>query len=124
MPRTVLVVEDEPDNRLLIGMILRGEGYEVVEAEDGAIGIEKARQIQPDLVLLDVMMPGLNGFEVHERFKADPALQHIPVVMLTALAQQSEVERAVTLGVQGYVTKPFEPEELLSAVATHISGNG
>jgi len=120
MPRTVLVVEDEPDNRLLIRMILQGDGYEVLEAEDGAAGIAMMRAHMPDLVLLDVMMPGLNGFEVHERVSADPELRAIPVVMLTALAQQTDVERAVARGVQGYVTKPFEPDELLKAVQDHI----
>ena len=120
MPATVLVVEDEPDNRLLIGMVLRGEGYEVVEAEDGVVGLARAREIHPDLVLLDVMMPGLNGFEVHERLQADPELRRIPVVMLTALAQRTEVERAVRHGVQGYVTKPFEPADLLAAVSAHV----
>jgi len=114
MPHRVLVVEDEPENRLFIGLMLRTEGYDVLEAEDGQCALELlARESPPELILLDVMMPGLNGWQVFQRLRADPRWAGIPVVMLTALAQRSDVERAVELGVDGYLTKPFEPADLI-----------
>lgn len=117
MGHRVLVVEDEPENRLFIGLMLRTEGYEVLEAEDGPSALDLlAREEHPELILLDVMMPGLNGWQVFERLRADPRWTQIPVVMLTALAQRSDVERAVELGVDGYLTKPFEPADLIHTI--------
>jgi CheY-like chemotaxis protein len=116
MARRVLVVEDEPENRLLLGMVLTAEGYEVVETEDGPSALRALAQQLPDVILLDVMMPGMNGYAVFERLREDPRTKPIPVIMLTALAQRADVERAVELGVEGYVTKPFEPSELLHAI--------
>lgn len=114
MSHRVLVVEDEPENRLFIGLMLRTEGYDVMEAEDGQCALELlARELPPELILLDVMMPGLNGWQVFQRLRQDPRWAQIPVVMLTALAQRSDVERAVELGVDGYLTKPFEPADLI-----------
>ena len=116
MAQRVLVVEDEPENRLLLGVILSSEGYEVVEAEDGPAALAAARNDPPALVLLDVMMPGMNGYAVLEALRADPLTRSIPVIMLTALAQRGDVEQAIRMGVAGYVTKPFEPAELLQAM--------
>jgi putative two-component system response regulator len=117
MGHRVLVVEDEPENRLFIGLMLRTEGYDVLEAEDGpaALGL-LGEEALPELILLDVMMPGLNGWQVFERLRQDPRWARIPVVMLTALAQRSDVERAVELGVDGYLTKPFEPADLIHTI--------
>ncbi len=113
----ILVVEDEPENRLFIGLMLRTEGYDVLEAEDGPSAFSAlARGVAPDLILLDVMMPGLNGWMVFERLRTEPRWEGIPVVMLTALAQRSDVERAVQLGVDGYLTKPFEPADLIHTI--------
>jgi CheY-like chemotaxis protein len=117
MGRRVLVVEDEPENRLFIGMMLRNEGYDVSEAEDGPSAFEMlSNGTSPELILLDVMMPGLNGWQVFERLRQDARWAQIPVVMLTALAQRADVERAVQLGVDGYLTKPFEPTDLLHTI--------
>ncbi len=117
MKRRVLVVEDEPENRLFIGLMLRTEGYEVDEAEDGPAAFDHLLAGPlPDLILLDVMMPGLNGWQVFERLRSEQAWGRIPVVMLTALAQRTDVERAVSLGVDGYLTKPFEPADLLHTI--------
>ncbi len=125
MNRRVLVVEDEPENRLFIGLMLRTEGYEVVEAEDGPAAFEAlASQARPDLILLDVMMPGLNGWQVFERIRDNPSWDAIPVVMLTALAQRADVERAVSLGVDGYLTKPFEPADLVHKIEDTLSRHG
>ncbi len=113
MQRRILLVEDEPENRLLLRIILNTEGYVVREAEDGPQAFQALAEEKPDLILLDVMMPGMNGWAVYERLKADVETRAIPVIMLTALAQRTDVERAVNLGVEGYVTKPFEPADLL-----------
>jgi putative two-component system response regulator len=121
----ILVVEDEPENRLFIGLMLRTEGYEVVEAEDGPTALKALEQPPlPDLILLDVMMPGLNGWQVFERIRADHRWDRVPVVMLTALAQRSDVERAVELGVDGYLTKPFEPADLIHTIEETMSRRG
>jgi CheY-like chemotaxis protein len=117
MAHRVMVVEDEPENRLFIGLLLRTEGYDVVEAEDGPAAFEVLqRGPLPQLILLDVMMPGLNGWQVFEKLRQDSRWADIPVVMLTALAQRTDVERAVRLGVDGYLTKPFEPADLLHTI--------
>lgn len=117
MASRVLVVEDEPENRLFIGLMLRTEGFDVSEAEDGPTALEMlSAGAAPDLILLDVMMPGLNGWQVFERLRERPDWKRIPVVMLTALAQRSDVERAVSLGVDGYLTKPFEPADLIHTI--------
>jgi CheY-like chemotaxis protein len=127
MAHRLLVVEDEPENRLFIGLLLRTEGFEVREAEDGPAALAMLeREELPELILLDVMMPGLNGWQVYERLRSHPRWQNIPVVMLTALAQRADVERAVELGVDGYVTKPFEPADLLHTIekALHSDDTG
>jgi CheY-like chemotaxis protein len=112
----ILVVEDEPENRLLIGMILSAEGYQVIPAVDGADALARMASEPPDLILLDLMMPQMNGFEVLERLRAHPATAPVPVIVLTALAQERDIERAVASGAQGYVIKPFEPDELLNRI--------
>lgn len=117
MPSRVLVVEDEPENRLFIGLMLRTEGFDVAEAEDGPTALQMLGEgAEPDLILLDVMMPGLNGWEVFQRLRQNRDWASIPVVMLTALAQRADVERAVSLGVDGYLTKPFEPADLIHTI--------
>jgi CheY-like chemotaxis protein len=112
----ILVVEDEPENRLLIGIVLSTEGYQVIPAVDGADALERMAQEPPDLILLDLMMPQMSGVEVLERLRADPATASIPVIVLTALAQERDIEHAVSRGAQGYVIKPFEPDELLKRI--------
>jgi len=122
MPCRVLVVEDEPENRLFIGLMLRTEGYDVLEAEDGPSALEfLEKERAPDIILLDVMMPGMNGWMVFERLRREERWAKIPVIMLTALAQSADVERAVKLGVDGYLTKPFEPFDLTDAIRDTLS---
>src|SRR5438067_384955 len=122
--RRILVVEDEPENRLLLGVVLTAEGYDVVEVEDGPAALEAAARDRPDIILLDVMMPGMNGYAVLERLREDADLREIPVIMLTALAQRGNLERAVEMGAAGYVTKPFEPAELLQAMEKALQKRG
>lgn len=116
----ILVVEDEPENQLAIQVILTVEGFEVVSVEDGRLALQTAKEQRPDLILLDVMMPEINGFEVLAQLRQDEATKSIPVIMLTALAQRSDVAKAVEAGVDGYVAKPFEPDDLIERIRKAI----
>ena len=108
----ILVVEDERRIRELLVDILLDEGYDVIEAEDGREGLEKACSEHPDIVLLDVMMPVMDGFQVLEKLKDDPAAQSIAVIMVTAKGQETDVVKAKELGAIAYICKPWEPDEI------------
>jgi two-component system, OmpR family, alkaline phosphatase synthesis response regulator PhoP len=112
----VLVIDDEPPIRLLCRVNLEAEGMNVVEAPDGPSGIELARTEKPDAILLDVMMPGLDGWTVAERLLEDDATRQIPVVFLTARADVRDRVRGIDLGGLDYITKPFNPVELATLV--------
>jgi CheY-like chemotaxis protein len=105
----VLVVDDEPDVLLLCRVNLEFEGYEVVEAADGHQALQRIRESAPDVVLLDVMMPDMDGWQVLGAIKDDPALKDIPVVMLTAKVQDQDQLRGWSQGAADYITKPFSP---------------
>ena len=115
-PTTVLVIDDEAPIRLLCRVNLEAEGMSVFEAGDGRAGIEAARSDGPDLILLDVMMPGLDGWEVAEELLHDDATRTIPIVFLTARADLRDRARGMDLGGVDYITKPFNPLELASLV--------
>ena len=112
----VLVIDDEAPIRLLCRVNLEAEGMQVLEAADGPSGLEKARAEGPDVVLLDVMMPGLDGWRVAEELLDDPRTQAIPIVFLTARAELRDRARGIDLGGIDYVTKPFNPVELAPLV--------
>ncbi len=115
--KRVLIVEDQPDIRELIRMTLEMEELEIHEASNGPDGLEKAISLQPQLVLLDVMMPGgMDGFTVCERIRADPKLKRTKVVLLTARAQVEDRQRGMRAGADEYLVKPFSPRQLLSVV--------
>lgn len=116
MPKRILVVDDEPHIVRLVQVNLQREGYEVLTAYDGVDALEKVAGEKPDMVVLDVMMPRMNGFEVLKKLKADDATRDIPVIMLTAKAQDADVFRGWQSGVDSYLTKPFNPMELLTFV--------
>lgn len=111
--RTCLVVDDEPTIRELISLNLEAEGLTVVAADNGDEGERIARSILPDVVILDVMMPGRDGYDVLESLKATEATRHIPVILLTAKASDEEIWRGWTSGANYYVTKPFNIDELI-----------
>lgn len=121
MAHTILSIEDQPDIRRLIRMTLEFKGYEVVEAGDGMQGLELARQSPPDLILLDVMMPGIDGHEVARRLQADARTRDVPVVMISALGQTAEVEAGLMSGALHYLVKPFSPWELLDLAARLVA---
>ena len=116
MATRVLVIDDEAPIRLLCRVNLQAAGMEVVEAPDGSAGLELARNGQPDVILLDVMMPGLDGWKVAEELLDDPLTDEIPIVFLTARAELRDRARGIDLGGVEYVTKPFNPLELAPLV--------
>lgn len=116
MSARILVVDDIETNRRLLEARLSAEYFDVVEAEDGPGAIEAARTHEPDLILLDIMMPGLDGFEVCRRLKADPALRHIPVVMVTALDQREHRIKGLEAGADEFLTKPVDDVALFARV--------
>ena len=116
MPKKILAVDDERHIVRLVEVNLQRAGYEVVTAFDGKEALEKVKSETPDLVVLDVMMPYMDGFEVLRNLKADPTTAEIPVIMLTAKAQDADVFRGWQSGVDCYLTKPFNPMELLTFV--------
>ena len=120
--QTVLVVDDEPDVLLLCRVNLEFEGYEVVTASDGVTGLEMCREVRPDVVLLDVMMPRMDGWQTLEAIKADDMLSHIPVVMLTAKVQDEDQIHGWSAGAAEYITKPFSPLSLTKVIAD-VSAN-
>jgi DNA-binding response OmpR family regulator len=112
----VLVIDDEAPMRLLCRVNLEAEGMEVLEAPDGQTGLECAREARPDVVLLDVMMPGLDGWRVAERLLEDDRTSEIPIIFLTARAEVRDRARGLDIGGVAYVTKPFDPLELAPLV--------
>lgn len=116
MPRKILTVDDEKHIVRLIQVNLERQGYEVVTANDGREALEKVDSERPDLVILDVMMPYMDGFEVLQNMKRNPSTRDIPVIMLTAKAQDADVFKGWQSGVDCYLTKPFNPMELISFV--------
>lgn len=116
----VLVVDDVPDNIALLGDALEEAGYTVLVATGGEAALQLAARAQPDIVLLDAVMPGLDGFEVARRLKADEATAAIPIVFMTGLTETEHVVAAFAAGGTDYVTKPIKPREVLARVATHL----
>jgi DNA-binding response OmpR family regulator len=112
----VLVVDDDPVILELLRINFEIEGYEVLPAADGEQGLARARDEAPDVVLCDIMMPRLDGIELLTRLRGDPRTAHLPVVLLSAKAQKVEVDRGLSMGAADYVTKPFDPLELLDRV--------
>lgn len=112
----VMVVEDDPDIALLIAHKLRSAGHEVAVVGDGAAAIVAIRSSHPDLIILDWMLPGLNGIEIATAVRADDDLQGTPILMLTAKAQDADVERGFAAGADDYLQKPFSPRELVARV--------
>ncbi len=114
-PRVVLI-EDEPHIVLALEFLLQEAGYETASAADGDEGLALVRRLHPDVVLLDIMLPRRNGYDVCRAIKTDPALQSIPIVMLSAKGQEVEVRKGLELGAVSYVTKPFGNAEILDAI--------
>jgi two-component system phosphate regulon response regulator PhoB len=120
--RTLLVADDEDGVRALVRMTLEGESLEILEAADGEQAVTMAREYHPDVVLLDVMMPGRSGFDVCRDLKADPSTAGITIILLTARAQNADREEGQAAGADDYFTKPFSPIALLRKVDDVLGG--
>ena len=114
--KRVLVVEDTEDNRRIIRDLLTSAGYETIEAVTGEEGVAMAAEHRPDLILMDVQLPVLDGYEATRRIKANPALRHIPVISVTSYALSGDEEKTRAAGCDAYVAKPFSPRLLLAKV--------
>lgn len=119
-PQRILIIEDEDFFLSLIVEILGDYGFDLMTAKNGEEGLVRAREGQPDLILLDILMPKMDGFAVCARLKSDPATRNIPIVFLTSLTDTEQKLRAFQLGGVDYITKPFEPREVLARVILHL----
>ena len=121
-PKKLLVADDEPNIVISLEYLMKREGYDVLVATDGNQALEAIQREQPALVLLDVMMPGKTGFEVCQAVRADPALDGVRILMLTAKGRDTDISKGLALGANAYMTKPFSTRELVQKVAEMLGG--
>jgi two-component system cell cycle response regulator DivK len=121
MSKRVLVVEDQEDNRRILRDLLTSGGFELLEAATGEEGVVLAEAHRPDLILMDVQMPVLDGYEATRRIKANATLRHIPIIVVTSYALSGEDAKARAAGADGYVAKPFSPRELLAMIRQFLA---
>ena len=121
MTEKILIIDDDIDTLKLVGLMLERQGYQIAVASNGTIGLSKAASEQPDLILLDVMMPDMDGYQVTERLRSDPSLSHIPIVMFTAKTMVDDKVKGFESGVDDYLTKPTHPAELTAHVKAVLS---
>lgn len=120
MSKRILVVEDQVDNRRIVRDLLTKYGYEIVEALTGEEGVAAAESQHPDLILMDIQLPGLDGYEATRRIRANPALQHIPIIAVTSYALSGDDVKAFAAGCNAYIAKPFSPRALLAKVREYL----
>ena len=120
MSKRILVIEDHEDNRRILRDLLTSAGYEPIEAVTGEEGVALAETHHPDLILMDIQLPGLDGYEATRRIKANPTLRHIPVIAVTSYALSGDEAKAKEVGCDGYVAKPFSPRALLAKVREYL----
>jgi two-component system cell cycle response regulator DivK len=121
--KTVLVVEDDQDNREMVIKVLKHNGYRAIEAVDGEEAVERAKAENPDLILLDLYIPKMDGYEVTRTLKGDQGLQHIPIIALTAQAMKGNREEALAAGCDGYIPKPINVRELPKQIERFLGNN-
>ena len=121
MTKRILVVEDQEDNRRILRDLLANAGYEMIEAEDGEQALVQAAKHRPDLILMDIQLPLLDGYEATRRIKADPALMGIPIIVVTSYALSGDEEKARAAGCDAYVAKPFSPRALLAKIREYVA---
>jgi two-component system, cell cycle response regulator DivK len=120
MTHRILVVEDQEDLRGVLRDLLGGSGYAVIEAADGRDGVTKAKSDRPDLILMDIQMPVLDGYEATRQINADPALKATPIIAVSSFAMKGDEEKARAAGCNDYVTKPYSPMQLLRAIRGYL----
>ena len=116
MSKRILVIEDTEDNRQIIRDLLSSVGYELIEAADGAAGVAMAQQERPDLILMDIQLPEIDGYEATRRIRAVPELAKVPIIAVTSYALSGDEAKTREAGCDGYVAKPFSPRDLLAKV--------
>lgn len=116
MPKKILLIDDEPEILKLLAKRLEDAGFEVITAPDGIEGLDKARATNPDLILLDILMPRIDGFDVCRLLKFDERYKNIPILLLTAKTQDADKETGRKVGANGYITKPFESSDLIAKI--------
>ncbi len=121
MARKILVVDDETELLKAISILLKTSGYEVITAQDGQEGLEKAKSLSPDLIVLDVLMPKMDGYEVCRMLKFDEKYKSIPIIMLTAKVQDIDKAMGKKVGADDYITKPFETQDLVDKIKKHLA---
>ena len=119
MGKTILIVEDEPRNLKLLRDLLQRFGYEILEATDGEQGVKSAGEKMPDLILMDIMMPKMDGLEATRIIKADTKTKHIPIIALTSYAMKGDREKTIEAGCDGYIAKPIDIKEVLKTIETY-----
>jgi len=119
--KRILVVEDHEENRRLLRDLLTSFGYELTEAITGEDGLTAAETERPDLILMDIQLPGIDGYETTRRIKANPALSHIPVIAVTSYALSGDDVKALAAGADAYVAKPFSPRAMLAKVREYLA---
>lgn len=120
MSKRILVIEDQEDNRRILRYLLKSADFEVLEALTGEDGVALAERERPDLILMDIQLPGLDGYEATRRIKSNPALRHIPIIVVTSYALSGDDVKAFEAGCDAYVTKPFSPRQLLAKIRQHL----
>jgi two-component system, cell cycle response regulator DivK len=121
MSLRILMVEDLEDNRQIVRDLMASVGYELLEAVDGAEGVAMAISARPDVILMDIQLPIIDGYEATRQIKANPALRHIPIIAVTSFALSDDEPRAAAAGCDAYITKPFSPKQLLSTIHQFVS---
>jgi two-component system cell cycle response regulator DivK len=116
MTKNILVIEDTADNRQILNDLLTAAGYAMLEAEDGESGVALAAEARPDLILMDVQLPNIDGYEATRRIRMNPDTRHIPIIAVTSYALSGEEAKAADAGCDGYVAKPFSPRAVLAMV--------
>jgi two-component system, cell cycle response regulator DivK len=120
MSKRILVIEDQEDNRQIVRDLVTASGYELIEATTGEEGLEVAARERPDLILMDIQLPGIDGYEVTRRIKADPKLRKIPIIAVTSYALSGDDKKAFAAGCDSYVTKPYSPRLLLAKIREYL----
>jgi CheY-like chemotaxis protein len=120
---TILVIEDNPLNMKLVRSLLKIPHYNVLEATDAEMGLQLLRQYQPDLILMDIQLPGMDGLSATRHIKNDPALRHIPIIALTSYAMHGDEEKAKEAGCEGYIAKPIETKTFLETITQYLDHN-
>lgn len=120
MSRVILVIEDQEDNRRIMRDLLTSKGYEVIEALNGLDGVKAAENCHPDLILMDIQLPGIDGYEATRRIKGNPETEKIPIIVVTSYALSGDDAKAFEAGCDDYMAKPFSPRKLLAKVSEYL----